>query len=234
MMKERLQGVIVGLLIGTLSAGTVVYAKGGIENIQVSYENIKVYKDNVKYDLKDASGKTVEPFVYNGTTYLPLRSVASLAGMDVTWESDTKSIYLWDEVSGPEKGAVDMMEVCQPTVSDDCTVYTKNDGESFAMSENYYISGLQFWGDSAFAEFDLNGKYSEMTFTIGNGEHAFASANWIITFTVDGKEVEEIRLSKDEEPKNVTISLNKGSKLRIDCNGNENFSSCCLGNIIIK
>lgn len=29
MMKERLQGVIVGLLIGTLSAGTVVYAKGG-------------------------------------------------------------------------------------------------------------------------------------------------------------------------------------------------------------
>ena len=91
MMKERLQGVIVGLLIGTLSAGSVVYAKGGIENIQVAYNNIKVYKDNQLYTLKDSSGKTVEPFVYNGTTYLPLRSVADLS-MKKDVEYDSKAV----------------------------------------------------------------------------------------------------------------------------------------------
>lgn len=40
-MKERLQGGIVGLLIGTLSAGGVVYAKGGMENIHIISKCIK-------------------------------------------------------------------------------------------------------------------------------------------------------------------------------------------------
>lgn len=116
---------IVGLLIGTLSAGSVVYAKSGIENIQISYDNIKVYKDNQLYNLKDSNGKIVEPFVFNGTTYLPLRSAAKLAGMDVTWDSKTKSIHLWDKISGAEKVAVDLMEVCPPMKRSGGVLYIK-------------------------------------------------------------------------------------------------------------
>lgn len=230
-MKERLQGVIVGLLIGTLSAGTAVYAKGGIENIQVSYDNIKVYKDNVKYDLKDASGKTVEPFVYNGTTYLPLRSVANLAGMDVTWDNATKSVYLWDEASSPEKAAVDMMKVCPPYDTDfGCDVYTKGDGLSFSMAGKHYTSGLTFEDDS-FALFNLEGHYSEMTFTIGS---AFNTKDYTAIFTVDGEVVKEMKVVGSKLPEIVTIPLDHGKQLRIDVYSEVLLAKCGIGNIIVK
>lgn len=233
-MKERLQGIVVGLLIGTLSAGSVVYAKSGVEHIQISYDNIKVYKDNQLYNLKDSSGKTVEPFVYNGTTYLPLRSAANLAGMDVTWDSKTKSIHLWDEMSGPEKVAVDMMEVCQPNYTGGvCYVYTKYDGESFPLGDKYYVSGLKFVGDSGYAEFELNGKYSEMTMMVGHVPGSLRGTG-VLTFTVDGKEVEEVKLGSDQRPKEITVPLKRGNQLRIDCNGDASFAQYGLGNIKVK
>lgn len=230
-MKERLQGIIVGLLIGTLSAGSVVYAKNGIENIQISYDNIKVYKDNQLYNLKDSSGKPVEPFVYNGTTYLSLRSAANLAGMDVTWDNATKSVYLWDEMSGPEKVAVDMMEVCPPYETEwGCIVYKKNDGNSFSMAGKYYVSGLTF-DDSTFALFDLGGKYSEMTFDVGS---AFGTGNYTAIFTVDGKVVKEMKVVGSKLPENVTIPLNHGSQLRIDVFSEKLLAKCGMANITVK
>lgn len=230
-MKERLQGIIVGLLIGTLSAGSVVYAKGGIENIQVSYDNIKVYKDNQLYALKDSSGKTIEPFVYNGTTYLPLRSAANLAGMDVTWDNATKSVYLWDEVSGPEKAAADMMEVCPPYETEwGCKVFKKNDGLSFSMAGKNYVSGMTF-EDSSFALFNLGGKYSEMTLDIGS---AFNTKDYTAVFTVDGKVVKEMRVIGSKLPETVTIPLNHGSQLRIDVFSDVLLAKCGMANITVK
>jgi len=37
--------------------------------------------------------KIIEPFIYNGTTYMPVRGTAKLAGMDVEWDGSTKSVY---------------------------------------------------------------------------------------------------------------------------------------------
>ena len=68
-MKERFQGLIAGVLIGATITGGVVFATTDTKTIEVLYNNIKVYKDNVLCELKDANGTTVEPFIYNGTTY---------------------------------------------------------------------------------------------------------------------------------------------------------------------
>ncbi|MCD7778790.1 MAG: copper amine oxidase N-terminal domain-containing protein [Clostridiales bacterium] len=96
-MKKELKGFICGVLAAALCSSILVYGESGYENIQVAYNNIKVYKDNVLCQLVDADGNTIEPFIYNGTTYLPLRGAAAAADMDVTWDGDTKSVYLWDE-----------------------------------------------------------------------------------------------------------------------------------------
>lgn len=154
---------------------------------------------------------------------------------DVTVESEVEDIYMEDEVFVPAEVAVDMMEVCQPYLYDtDCRIYTDFDGESFAMRGNYYTSGLNFYSDSSYAEFDLGGKYTEMTFTLGHVDQMWTTANRVITFTVDGEVVEEIRLYKNQIPRTVTISLNNGSTLRIDCNGDERLSCCGLGNIMVR
>lgn len=58
------------------------------------YENIKILIDGEEYTPKDANGNVIEPFIYNGTTYLPVRGIANAFDVDVDWDGATASIYL--------------------------------------------------------------------------------------------------------------------------------------------
>lgn len=100
-MKERMQGMVAGFLAGVLAVSGTVYAVSATKSIQVDYGDIKVYKDSALQTLTDAAGNAVEPFIYQGTTYLPVRNAAELAGMQVTWDGSSKSVYLWDEQTPP-------------------------------------------------------------------------------------------------------------------------------------
>lgn len=93
-MIKRLQGLVVGLLVGATITGGFVFAKSGSETIEAFYNDIKIYVDGVKIEPKDADGKGVEPFIYNGTTYLPVRAVGEAIGKKVTWDGTTQSVYL--------------------------------------------------------------------------------------------------------------------------------------------
>jgi hypothetical protein len=66
----------------------------GEKNININYRNISVLLNGEKIDLKSADGKEIEPFIYEGTTYLPLRAVAEATMVDVNWDAKTNSIYL--------------------------------------------------------------------------------------------------------------------------------------------
>lgn len=213
-MKKTLQGIVAGLLIGSIGTCGIAYAKSGMETITVQYDNIKVYKDNVLCDLKDANGKKVEPFIYNGTTYLPLRGAANLADLGVTWDGKTKSVHLWDEMTASETYLV---EVCPPYESFHVKNVLKASGKSFQMSGQKYSNGLNIFTSDAYALFNLNGKYSTMEFTYGHIDSSGknAKSDGTITFIVDGRVVEEIDVYAEELPKTMSIPLNHGLQLKI-------------------
>lgn len=73
-MKNTLKGYLIGVLSTVMLIGCVAYAAGNTKTVEALYNNIKIYVDGVKIDPKDANGNTVEPFIYNGTTYLPVRT----------------------------------------------------------------------------------------------------------------------------------------------------------------
>lgn len=64
------------------------------EMIKAEFADIKIVMDGQQLTPKDANGKTVEPFIWNGTTYLPVRAVGAAVGKDVSWDGDTKTVYL--------------------------------------------------------------------------------------------------------------------------------------------
>ena len=74
-MKDKTKGLVAGVLIGALGVSGMVGAKSLTETIQVTYSNIKIFMDGEQLDPRDANGTQVEPFIYNGTTYLPVRAV---------------------------------------------------------------------------------------------------------------------------------------------------------------
>jgi len=87
MKFQRAKDIALGAIVATLVVGTapVAFAKVANMNIPVQYNNIKVVVDGKELSTSK------EPFVYDGTTYLPLRAVAEAVGMDVTWDAATKT-----------------------------------------------------------------------------------------------------------------------------------------------
>lgn len=86
--------LVSGILIGALLTSGMVFAKQATEKIEVIYDNIKLIIDGKEYQPTDANGNAVEPFAYNGTTYLPLRAVANAFDKEVDWEAQTSTITL--------------------------------------------------------------------------------------------------------------------------------------------
>lgn len=97
MFKQRkgfLSGIIFTLVVMALT-GTVFAAVTGT-SITVCYDNIKVLLNGKEIEIKDANGHNVEPFSYNGTTYVPIRGVAELFNKIVEWNEDLKQVIIYD------------------------------------------------------------------------------------------------------------------------------------------
>ena len=92
-MKKEIKGFITGVIISTLLS-TMVFATPIEDTITAFYNDIKVYVDGSLIKPKDADGNIVEPFIYDGTTYLPLRAISQALGKEVDWDSKNNIVYI--------------------------------------------------------------------------------------------------------------------------------------------
>lgn len=97
-MKKRLQGLIAGVLIGAILTSGVTFAKNIKKTIDAVYMNVKLVIDGEEITPKDINGNVVEPFIYNGTTYLPVRAIGEAFDKEVHWEDETATVYVGDIV----------------------------------------------------------------------------------------------------------------------------------------
>ncbi len=64
------------------------------KSIEVTNREIKIVVDGDLITPVDASGNPVEPFIFGGTTYLPVRAVAGALGLSVDWDGETSTVLL--------------------------------------------------------------------------------------------------------------------------------------------
>ena len=89
-MKKNL-AIVLSLII---FAGSI-YATNVIQPIQADLRaDVSIELNGSLLQLKDAAGNAVYPISYNGTTYLPVRSVAENLNLDVQWIGETKTVKL--------------------------------------------------------------------------------------------------------------------------------------------
>lgn len=91
-VKWFFTGMISMLLIVVLT-GTAVAATANITKT-LAYRDIKVSLDGTVLDLKDAAGNRIEPFIIEGTNYLPVRALAEALGLTVSWDASTNTVVL--------------------------------------------------------------------------------------------------------------------------------------------
>lgn len=85
-MKKK--AVVLGLVAAMALGTCTVSAANGTRNISATFRNIKIVVDGKQLST------SAEPFIYNGTTYLPIRAVGEAVGKEVTWNGNTNTVYL--------------------------------------------------------------------------------------------------------------------------------------------
>ena len=200
-------------LCGALLGGTAALAAGvTYKTIQVLYNDISLVVDGVPVTPKDANGVEVEPFVYNGTTYLPVRAVGEAINKQVTWDGNTQTVYI-----GEAPGAKEYLPiVCPPYQKNGyCTDRTFSmDGVSYHANSFYFdwVSG------SRYALYNLNGQYSALEVTIGHLDGDADEDNTVNVY-LDGVYSQSITLEPEEMAKTVTIPLEYALQLKIEKEG---------------
>lgn len=99
MEEEKLKKTLKGYLLGFLSAALLVgcitaFAANTTTLYDVIANGVKIVVDGHKLNPTDANGNKVEPIIYNGTTYLPVRAVANALGKAVYWDGPNYTVYL--------------------------------------------------------------------------------------------------------------------------------------------
>lgn len=95
-MKKSLKEFVSRCLVTVAAVSLVgtVAATVGRQSVEVAYNNIKVNLNGQAVNLVDANGTAVEPFIIDGTTYLPVRAVSGALGLDVQWDAATSTVIL--------------------------------------------------------------------------------------------------------------------------------------------
>lgn len=160
--KERAKGSLLGFIIGVIVTTSIPVIAAQIQkSIDVYYRDIKIYADG---KLVNTNGDN-EAFIYNGTTYLPVRAVGEAFNKAVNWDGKTSSVYL----------GIQPTTTGQPTVLlEDLDYFTSDMRFDTSLINsgkdnigNTHNSGISIEGRRGSTEYLLNGKYRRFTGVIG-------------------------------------------------------------------
>lgn len=141
--------LMASFLVGSLFFSGIGYAATSATNIKVFFQPLKYYFDGVEKKAPDDQ----QGFVYNGTTYVPLRFVSESFGKKIGYDGPTSSIY----VGKQKEGTVTYLEEMQTITAEGDRInvgnFTTNMGEK-------YVHGIYSrYNGSIKNEYILNGNY---------------------------------------------------------------------------
>lgn len=250
----KIRYVILGMIISLILSNTMIpaLAANTTKQLNAIFRDIKIVVDGVQITPKDANGNIVEPFVIDGTTYLPVRAIGEAFGKTLEWDGKTNTVYVGKK-PGSKQYMFDIVPAYQSgrVVEDGWARYcfeyaefsSKKSGGSdyFTMAGQKYTDGC-YWQDcreeSPFAIYNLNGNYKNITGILGHVD----GTNMIdaqLLFYADGKLISDIPLTGDMNLQNVTIDVTGVLQLKIVCKMGYYISSASecgygLGNVTIE
>lgn len=218
-MKKTLIGYLSGFLSAAVLVSGAAYAGNTTTLYDVISGGVKIFVDGHKLNPTDANGNVVEPIIYNGTTYLPVRAVANALGKAVYWDGPNYTVYLGQ---APDPG-----ELPYPTeeLSTDgnigATWYDTSDLKD--NLGNIYSRGLDPFESSSYEKI-LNMKYSRFkgTIYVKEGTSSDSKAQFIIK--TDGKTIyTSPEITKSSQPIDFDVNVTGCYKLEILFNCNDRW-----------
>lgn len=206
-MKSLRDG-LVGFCLGLVVVNGTALATSFSEFIEVHYSGITVYIDGIKTPVKDSTGAETEPFIYNGTTYVPLAYISQSLGEPVQWDGATKSIYI-----GKTQGQNSyLFDVCPPYQINGLISGERDGSQIFSLAGKQYTNG--YMTSSSTLLFNLDGKFDTLSFIYGHVDEEY---NFSSKFSIylDEKLVKQVDFTYDMMPETFNINLNGALQMKI-------------------
>jgi hypothetical protein len=104
-MRKQWKGFIAGVAATLLFLG---FAFPVFANYQkqatLYYKNIKVMLNGKEIVPRDEKGALIQPFIMNGTTYLPIRGIANALGLSTDWDPTINAVKLSNDATSTSSG----------------------------------------------------------------------------------------------------------------------------------
>ncbi|WP_051775048.1 NPCBM/NEW2 domain-containing protein [Paenibacillus tyrfis] len=214
-MKERLKGILIGSALTTMLMGSVAYAANGTQ-IEVYFKNLKYMIDGTQKVPTEGQG-----FIYEGTTYVPLRFIGEALGKEVNWDGSTETI--WVGKKDGEFKYLTSIEYARIDGDTSWVYFDKIGDQKFKIASNPYQKGLGAKTGTYKSEkktsisYNLNGKYTKLSGFLGiddSTKNSAATGN--VRFIGDGKELKGFNnLKGGNNPIAAEIDVTNVLKLEI-------------------
>ena len=156
--KQKMTWYIFGMLSAMLAVNLLSPALAAAGKMVEIYTGVSIYIDDVKLDPKDANGNPVEVFIYNGTTYVPLRAVSEAFGKPAQWDGQTSSAYIGKHASDTPAAYLNELDYFNQSTTWVTDQMTK---DNLGIEHTHSIqSPYAVYGDITYK---LNGMYSRLT-----------------------------------------------------------------------
>jgi hypothetical protein len=209
---------------------TTSYASSLAKTIQVHFNGIKIYVNDKLISPKDGNGKTVEPFIYEGTTYLPVRAVSEALGKDVRWDGNTNSVYIGEpkvvdesmawlnelEYFNLQASSIDKWEICPNDSFKDSTDNFCTRAITIGFTPSYS-------NQSIYADYLINKKYTKISGKFVLSYDYRSTGNGCLKIYGDNKLLYTSEVMKGGVlPIDFDVDISGVEKLRIEVNNNLN------------
>lgn len=201
-MKKTFKGYLLGFLSAVVLVSGVTYAANTTTLYDVIANGIKIVIDGQKINPTDANGNTVEPIIYNGTTYLPVRAVANAFGKSVYWDGPNYTVYLGD-MDGKLEYPTEELST-EGNIGD----WWGNSGTLKDNIGNTYSRGVFSNNSNCIFEKILNMKYSKFKGTIYVADGTTNNNTFQFVVKTDGKTVyTSPEITKTSKPVDFDIDV---------------------------
>lgn len=171
-MKKRITAALVMFALFAVSA----YAANAYQNITVQY-GISLSVNGQYAALTDGAGRSVQPFTYNGTTYVPIRAVSEALGAGVWYDDQSNTAHIVDDYYF----ITDVIHMIQETNSD-MFINGLNMQQDFAKNSfnKSYVSGRL---ESFQGQYTAIAGYLDSLSQMGNGYLEYLNEGILENFT---------------------------------------------------
>lgn len=224
-MKGQFKGFVVGLLVCVfVLSGIAVVATDGLRTLEnVKVGGIRIVIDNKEFTCTDANGAVVEPMIYNGTTYIPVRAVSTAFGKAVYWDGEESTIYLGNmdgKLEKPTAKLIDLKNIASEKYDTD-----KNIFDNYGNFYNSAIHCGSLWTSlrNNSCEVLLDKKYSKFKATLFVPQGADWEEGTIDNITIIGDEKVifpteasgKIEMNKTSKPVDIEVDVSNINDFKI-------------------